>query len=127
MVLASYIAVKWFPGGVGAFLAVINCLVHSIMYTYYFLTAFNPELKKSVWWKKHITQIQLIQFFANTVYFLRSAMANYCGFPRVLSVILFIQNIFMLILFGDFYRKAYLTTKKLNRYKHKISSVKNDK
>lgn len=33
------------------------------MYTYYFLTAFKPELKQSFWWKKHITQVQLVSHY----------------------------------------------------------------
>jgi hypothetical protein len=44
-------------------LGIINSFVHAFMYTYYFLTAFKPELKKSIWWKKHITQVQLVRSF----------------------------------------------------------------
>lgn len=41
-------------------LGTINSFVHVIMYGYYFLTSYRPELKNSMWWKKHITQIQLV-------------------------------------------------------------------
>jgi hypothetical protein len=61
MVLGCYIAVKWLPGGHGLILGLINLFVHGIMYFYYFLTSFKPELKKSLWWKKHITQFQMVK------------------------------------------------------------------
>jgi fatty acid elongase 3 len=35
-----------------------NALVHTFMYYYYYLT----ERGKRVWWKKHITKLQIIQF-----------------------------------------------------------------
>lgn len=61
MTMGGYIAVRWLPGGHGCMLGLINCFVHAFMYSYYFLCAFKPELKKSIWWKKHITQIQLVR------------------------------------------------------------------
>lgn len=61
MVLGSYIAMRWLPGGPPILLGCINTFVHVIVYFYYLLTAFNPELKNSIWWKKHITQIQLVK------------------------------------------------------------------
>lgn len=42
-------------------LAIVNSFVHTIMYGYYFITSFKPELKQSIWWKKHITQVQLVR------------------------------------------------------------------
>ena len=60
MALGCYVAVKWLPGGHGLLLGMINLYVHGIMYFYYFLTSFKPELKQSIWWKKHITQVQLV-------------------------------------------------------------------
>lgn len=50
----------WYLGSHGTLLGVINAFVHVIMYSYYFMTAYRPELKTSMWWKKHITQIQLV-------------------------------------------------------------------
>lgn len=47
-------------GGHGAFVGYINSLVHSVMYTYYFVTSMWPEYRGSIWWKKHITQLQMV-------------------------------------------------------------------
>lgn len=49
-----------FPPSLTAFLsAMINSLVHVVMYTYYGMSAM-PHLRKYLWWKKHLTQFQLV-------------------------------------------------------------------
>ncbi|CRL05707.1 CLUMA_CG018738, isoform A [Clunio marinus] len=83
----------------------------SFMYFYYFMTAFKVELKKSIWWKKHITQIQLFQFALLFVHFLRGALASNCSYPKFWLWVLVIQNIFMFSMFADFYFKAYMKKK----------------
>ena len=50
-------------GSHATFLGLINSYVHVIMYFYYFLTSFKPELKQSLWWKKHITQLQMVSSY----------------------------------------------------------------
>lgn len=52
-----------FVGSHSVLLGIVNSFVHVFMYGYYFLTSFKPELKESIWWKKHITQIQIVRFF----------------------------------------------------------------
>lgn len=48
---------------ISAFLAaMMNSFVHVIMYAYYGLAAFGPSVQKYLWWKKHITCIQLVRF-----------------------------------------------------------------
>lgn len=47
-------------GSHATLLGILNAFVHVVMYGYYFLTSFKPELKQSIWWKKHITQLQLV-------------------------------------------------------------------
>lgn len=108
MVFMVYIASKWLPGGTGFMLGFVNTFVHSIMYFYYFITGFKTELKQSIWWKKHITQVQLIQFAILFIHFFRSAFADDCSFPKSLSFLVGLQNLFMLALFSDFYYKSYV-------------------
>lgn len=60
MTTAGFVGTLWMPGGAGLWVGLVNLFVHSVMYTYYFLTAFKPELKKSIWWKRNITQIQMV-------------------------------------------------------------------
>ncbi|MEQ2159354.1 hypothetical protein GOODEAATRI_022002 [Goodea atripinnis] len=37
----------------------VNAGVHVIMYSYYGLSAAGPRFQKYLWWKKHMTAIQL--------------------------------------------------------------------
>jgi len=60
MPMISWGVTKYFPGGHGTFIGVINSFVHIIMYTYYLLAALGPELQKYLWWKKYITTLQLV-------------------------------------------------------------------
>jgi len=50
-----------FAGGHGTFSNLINNLVHVIMYFYYMMTAMGPQYQKYIWWKKHLTTIQLVR------------------------------------------------------------------
>ncbi|GLH08345.1 Elongation of very long chain fatty acids protein, partial [Gryllus bimaculatus] len=56
MVLVSWCALKYFPGGHGTFLGLFNTFVHACMYTYYLIAAVYPH---NIWWKKYVTQLQL--------------------------------------------------------------------
>lgn len=38
----------------------INCLVHTVMYTYYMLSAMGDSMKPYLWWKRYLTQFQLV-------------------------------------------------------------------
>lgn len=63
MTCLSWIAVKYVAGGHSCYLGVLNTAVHAVMYTYYLLAALGPEYKKYLWWKKYITQIQIVSTF----------------------------------------------------------------
>lgn len=45
----------------GSFHAMINSSVHVIMYLYYGLSALGPAAQPYLWWKKHMTAIQLVR------------------------------------------------------------------
>lgn len=74
------------------------------------MTSFKPELKKSMWWKRYITQVQLIQFAILFVHFITPLIFE-CKFPKLFSALLALQNVFMFSLFGDFYIRAYVKKK----------------
>lgn len=60
MVAVTYFGAKYLPGGHLAFLGFMNAIVHLIMYSYYFLSAMGPQMQKYLWWKKHMTAIQMV-------------------------------------------------------------------
>jgi len=113
MALCCWICVRYFPGGHVTFLGMINTFVHSIMYFYFYLTSLKPEMKKSIWWKKHITHIQMAQFMIMIIHFTRGAFTGGCNFPKTWMWFLVIQNVFMLVLFANFYIKTYIIKRKL--------------
>lgn len=41
----------------------LNSFVHVLMYAYYGISALGPEYAKFVWWKKHLTKVQLVCIF----------------------------------------------------------------
>ncbi|XP_028038657.1 elongation of very long chain fatty acids protein 2-like [Bombyx mandarina] len=111
MVAVSWGIVKWVPGGHGMMLVTLNSFVHIIMYSYYLLTVWDSSYKKSMWWKKHVTQIQIAQFTLVLASFLATVVTQDCAFPRQPAYILIPQNLFMVILFLDFYYRSYIKSK----------------
>lgn len=93
------------------FLGVLNSFVHCVMYSYYFITSYNPNLKKSLWWKKYITQIQLIQFVMLFSYCIISILFVECENPKVFLWFGVVQSVIMMTMFSDFYYKAYIKKK----------------
>lgn len=55
-------------GGMGSFHAMVNSVVHVIMYFYYGLSAAGPQFQKYLWWKKYMTAIQLVIFWTESYY-----------------------------------------------------------
>lgn len=45
----------------GSFHAMVNSSVHVVMYLYYGLSALGPVAQPYLWWKKHMTAIQLVR------------------------------------------------------------------
>ncbi|GBP83485.1 Elongation of very long chain fatty acids protein AAEL008004 [Eumeta japonica] len=123
MPMISWGVTKYYPGGHGTFIGVINSFVHIVMYTYYMLAAMGPQLQKYLAWKKYITTLQMLQF---CLAFLHSSQLLFydCGYPRW-SVFFTLPNaIFFYYLFDDFYVKAY--RKSVSREeKQKNGSVSN--
>lgn len=97
-------------------LGLINLIVHTVMYSYYFVTSLKP-VKETIWWKRHITQLQLLQFGYLAIHYLLVIFRNTCGHPNIVSLVGFMQNIFMFALFFEFYYKAYIKKSKANSTK----------
>lgn len=123
MPVCAWIGVKFVAGGHPTLLGVINCFVHIFMYTYYMLAAFGPYMQKYLWWKKHLTTIQIVQFVI--VFFHNFQMLfNSCNFPKPLSFLLTFNAGLFIYMFGSFYINNYL--KSNVRQKSKINGAVND-
>ena len=40
--------------------ALMNCFVHVFMYAYYLVANIRPDYTNNTWWKKYITQLQMV-------------------------------------------------------------------
>jgi elongation of very long chain fatty acids protein 4 len=88
--------------------ALVNSMVHVIMYFYYALAAMG--LHRFLWWKKHITHLQLIQFFGAGTQALWSLYID-CPFPKWMHLTLIAYACSLIVLFLNFYIHAYCKRK----------------
>lgn len=84
----------------------INCFIHTLMYGYYALASFGPNVQKYLWWKRYLTQIQILQFVVCGSYgiLLFFKQTNY---PMDWFCFVVGQNPIFLYLFYNFYKKSY--------------------
>ncbi|XP_060942739.1 elongation of very long chain fatty acids protein 5 [Limanda limanda] len=100
-----WFVMNWIACGHSYFGAAINSFVHVVMYSYYGLSAI-PAIRPYLWWKKYITQFQLIQFFL-TMFHTSWAFIWPCGFPSGWLYFQFSYMVSLIILFSNFYIQTY--------------------
>ncbi|KAF1743051.1 hypothetical protein MXB_3829 [Myxobolus squamalis] len=103
---------KYNPGPFGMPLSVINCIVHVFMYSYYLLSGLGPGVQKFLWWKKYITQMQLIQLCA-IMFYLTYVFFHGTYYPTHLVIIYFCYNVTMIGFFIHFYLTSYRKLSKI--------------
>ncbi|XP_021568037.1 elongation of very long chain fatty acids protein 1 isoform X2 [Carlito syrichta] len=108
--------IKVAPGGMGSFHAMINSSVHVIMYLYYGLSALGPVAQPYLWWKKHMTAIQLIQFVLVSLHISQYYFMPSCNYqyPVIIHLIWMYGTIFFM-LFSNFWYHSYTKGKRLPR------------
>ncbi|KAM9460779.1 elongation of very long chain fatty acids protein 1b isoform 1-T3 [Clarias gariepinus] len=106
--------VSYAPGGMGSFHAMVNSVVHVIMYFYYGLSAAGPRFQKYLWWKKYMTAIQLVQFVLVSLHATQYYFMSSCDYqvPVILHLI-WMYGTFFFILFSNFWYQAYVKGKRL--------------
>ncbi|GFQ94541.1 elongation of very long chain fatty acids protein 1 [Trichonephila clavata] len=67
--VTAWFGVAYGPGGYNSIFPLCNAFVHIWMYLYYGLAAIGPGMQKYLWWKKHLTKLQLLQFTVMFFYF----------------------------------------------------------
>ncbi|XP_065226410.1 very long chain fatty acid elongase 4-like isoform X2 [Planococcus citri] len=101
-----WIGIKYVPSGSTFFPAMVNSSIHVLMYTYYGLAAMGPSIAKYLWWKKYLTMLQLIQFTTALILGVNGIRSG-CKFPLWLQYLLVVYMSSFIVLFGNFYAKAY--------------------
>uniref|UniRef100_A0A1W7RHM9 Elongation of very long chain fatty acids protein n=1 Tax=Agkistrodon contortrix contortrix TaxID=8713 RepID=A0A1W7RHM9_AGKCO len=106
--------VKFGPGGMGSFHAMVNCMVHVVMYFYYALSAAGPAFQKYLWWKKHITAIQLLQFVLVSIHISQYYFMPDCKYQFPIFIhLIWIYGVIFFILFSNFWYQSYTKGKRL--------------
>uniref|UniRef100_A0A673U7M4 Elongation of very long chain fatty acids protein 2 n=1 Tax=Suricata suricatta TaxID=37032 RepID=A0A673U7M4_SURSU len=96
---------NWIPCGQSFFGPTLNSFIHILMYSYYGLSVF-PSMHKYLWWKKYLTQAQLVQFVLTITHTL-SAVVKPCGFPFGCLIFQSSYMLTLVILFLNFYIQTY--------------------
>lgn len=83
---------------------VLNGLIHTIMYTYYFVSLHV----KDIWWKSALTMSQMVQFVVMNLqagYLLYTGCKNY---PPNITYAYLYYIVSLLILFANFFVQSYI-------------------
>lgn len=109
--LILWLSLKFTPmapiNGVGT---VLNAFVHMVMYSYFALAACGPSIQRYLWWKRYITQIQLVQFIVAAFYFPLFAYLQR-GYNSTVLWFLSLHPFIFFALFMHFYRVTYSSRK----------------
>ncbi|KAJ8395623.1 hypothetical protein AAFF_G00031040 [Aldrovandia affinis] len=121
-----WFGVKFAAGGMGTFHALLNCIVHVIMYSYYGLSALGPAYQKYLWWKKYMTTVQLVQFVLVTVHIGQYFFMKDCQYQHPIFVyVIGLYGLMFLVLFLNFWYHAYIKGKRLPKVAQKCDTVQN--
>ncbi|XP_042231586.1 elongation of very long chain fatty acids protein AAEL008004-like isoform X2 [Homarus americanus] len=107
MPMSVWFGVKFTPGGHSTFFGFINSFVHIVMYVYYMLAALGPRYRRYIWWKKYLTNFQMIQFIMIFGHAFQLCFTE-CNYPRAFMWWIGGHAVMFFFLFSDFYIKAYL-------------------
>eukprot|EP00471_Norrisiella_sphaerica_P006537 CAMPEP_0184490028 /NCGR_PEP_ID=MMETSP0113_2-20130426/16974_1 /TAXON_ID=91329 /ORGANISM="Norrisiella sphaerica, Strain BC52" /LENGTH=312 /DNA_ID=CAMNT_0026873755 /DNA_START=64 /DNA_END=1002 /DNA_ORIENTATION=- len=102
---AWFVVCRFGCGGEAYFGALMNSIIHVLMYGYYFLST----IKIPVPWKRYLTKLQMLQFVVCLVHTLGCAYKNI--YPRSLAMVEVWVMVNMLYLFNEFYKQAYAAKK----------------
>ncbi|KAI5755520.1 hypothetical protein M8J77_017669 [Diaphorina citri] len=114
MAFSTWGYLKYVQGEQGLFIGFMNSAVHVMMYFYYLVAALGPQFQKYIWWKKYMTKIQLGQFIIMLIY-LVGLLVFGCKQNRILTYYMCFNVTAFLLLFLNFYRKAYIHNNQLKQ------------
>lgn len=113
MPMSVWWGIKFTPGGHSTFFAFINSFVHILMYVYYGMAAIGPQMSKFLFWKKHMTSIQMVQFVMIFVHSFQLLFRE-CDYPKSFMWWIGFHAVLFWFLFWDFYKTSYLNSRRNN-------------
>ncbi|KAL2740956.1 LOW QUALITY PROTEIN: elongation of very long chain fatty acids protein 4-like [Vespula squamosa] len=113
-ILLMWLGVRYYAGGMASFLPVVNCSIHVIMYTYYFLSSLGPKMQKFILpYKPILTITQMVQFVVLMSHLFQAFLPS-CNVPKLPVIITFLDIVINFQLFYNFYQKNYKNSKMKN-------------
>lgn len=116
---------RWVPGGHSTFFGLCNTFVHFFMYLYYMMTAMGPQYQKYIWWKRHMTNLQMIQFVAIFLHGSQLLVRNDCNYPTAFGYFIAAHAVLFFVLFAQFYIREYIDRGQSKHKKIKENHQKN--
>lgn len=107
MPVSWWFGVKYVPGGISTFHAMLNSFIHFLMYTYYGLAAAGPRYRRYIWWKKYMTSAQIIQFVVVIFHSIYTLSLHDCNYPKLFNYWILSYALVFLAMFANFYSQAY--------------------
>ncbi|XP_058054557.1 elongation of very long chain fatty acids protein 7 [Anopheles bellator] len=111
MPICGFIGVKYFAGGHGTLLGVINSFIHVCMYAYYMLAAMGPKVQKYLWWKRYLTVMQIVQFIIVFFHTIQVQFQPSCTYPKSIAALLSLNAGLFIYMFSSFYVHSYIRNK----------------
>lgn len=106
VVFTGWFGMTYGPDGQALLIVLVNTFVHALMYTYYFGTLLGPRFQRYLWWKRYLTQLQIIQFVFILGHSLVPVFVD-CGYPLAHVLVIMSQVAFYFCMFLRFYVQAY--------------------
>ncbi|XP_076245361.1 very long chain fatty acid elongase 1-like [Calliopsis andreniformis] len=111
----AWLNTKYWSNGPSLTVVIVNCSIHVIMYTYYLLASFGPQIQPYLQpLKPIITFAQMVQFVVLTLYSLQSVLP-YCFNYEIQGSVIAAHLSINFVLFYNFYRKSYTSNKNKNK------------
>ncbi|XP_068147844.1 very long chain fatty acid elongase F-like [Drosophila tropicalis] len=112
MPIISYLTLRIIGyGGLPATFVALNTFVHAVMYSYYYLASQDPNLSRSIGWKKYITRLQIVQFILGLSHIFWTLQQEDCHVNKNIINVFIASGIFLIVMFGNFYIRTYVYSK----------------
>jgi len=115
MPMSVWPGVRFLAGGHASFFGLLNTFVHIVMYFYYMMAAMGPKYQKYLWWKQHLTTLQMVQFVGIMIHAFQLVFYDDCDFPWKFSWYIGAHAVLFFVLFSHFYINNYLNRKPIKK------------
>lgn len=124
--IAVWFFLKFAPGGNSAIFPFLNSIIHTFMYSYYLLATY-PAMQPHLWWKKHLTLAQIVQFVIMIAHSAQPLFISTCQFPKVFLMTNIIFSFIFIYLFTSFYIRSYCSKEFREALSNKLQVMSNIK